>query len=961
MTATLSINILANATQAKKAFAETSDSAEDLGKNVGGMGKAIAAGAAAGGAALVALGVGAYQAAAESARIGRETERVISTTGAAAWTSADAVSALAGAISDKSGADDEAIQSGANLLLTFTRVQNAAGEGNDVFDQATQAALDMSTALGTDMSGASLQLGKALNDPIKGITALSRAGVSFTEQQKEQIRSMVEAGDVLGAQKVILGEVQREFGGAAEAAATPLDRLMVKIGNVQEGLGAMLIPAVDAVATALADNMGPAIEKATGFLSDHQEAVKLLATVGLTGLAAAYLPVVAGQIALMGSSVIGYLQQVSSAVLYAGQAFLTVAAQQGVLSASSQVLAYSMAPVAAAVAALGVIVYGFATAGQEGAKAADAFTQKLNIQTTSLDDLRRGIAASGERMAELGTRGGTAMDRLGGIVDVIVPWHDVANSVEDARGEYEKFKEENADWQQILDKSTVTLDAVTKSIDASAAAAGGMTMTGEELRKKLEEIAEARKIDLTKPGAQQELLGLYNGTTAVTTSTLNMTEAQEKYNDATATAKDRVDAFKMSLDALISGHLNARQAETQYSQNSLTLLKTLTENRLAAAGATDAGTASSLAQVQAINANNTAIQQNAKAALDLANAHYQETNDLNGATASLMAHREQLINVMIQSGYTRAAAEAYVNQLGLTPDNINTAVNLENTTATNKIAGTQGQLNQIAQGANATITADTAPAQRELDEFWKRMPNFSGPITPEMALKWLQSHPRAAGGPVGRGGSYIVGERGPELFVPTTAGRIIPAARAGSAPVAGGQPAAVNNYYMTIPTTGLGPDSPRLQHDIVEALQRWSARNGPIPGASSGSAGTAGPAGPQGPKGDTGDTGPAGAAGPQGPKGDTGAQGPAGATGAQGPAGAAGAQGPKGDTGATGPAGADSTVPGPQGPKGDTGATGSQGPAGPGLPTGGTTGQLATKNSATNYDVRWSTQQFKWG
>lgn len=135
-------------------------------------------------------------------------------------------------------------------------------------------------------------------------------------------------------------------------------------------------------------------------------------------------------------------------------------------------------------------------------------------------------------------------------------------------------------------------------------------------------------------------------------------------------------------------------------------------------------------------------------------------------------------------------------------------------------------------------------------------------------------------------------------------------------------------------------------------------------GGSGGGGGEQGPPGPPGPTGPTGPAGPAGSTGAQGPGGPTGAQGPAGpkgdtgATGTQGPAGPTGAtgsqgpagtQGPKGDTGATG-------AQGIQGPKGDTGSTGPQGiqgPAGPGVPAGGTTGQVLTKTSGTDYATAW--------
>ena len=96
-----------------------------------------------------------------------------------------------------------------------------------------------------------MQVAKALNDPIQGITALSRAGVSFTEQQKEQIKAMVEAGNIVGAQKIILAELTSEFGGAAKMAggtfAGRLEILRNNLGDVAEEIGMALMPAVEAM------------------------------------------------------------------------------------------------------------------------------------------------------------------------------------------------------------------------------------------------------------------------------------------------------------------------------------------------------------------------------------------------------------------------------------------------------------------------------------------------------------------------------------------------------------------------------------------------------------------------------------------------------------------------------------------------------------------------------------------
>jgi hypothetical protein len=194
----------------------------------------------------VTRGIGSLIGAAEeSIKIGKQTSAVLKSTGGAANVSAGGVSKLADALSLKSGVDDEVIQSGENVLLTFTRVRNEVGKGNDIFNRASGAALDMSVALGQDLQSSTIQVGKALNDPIKGLTALRRVGVAFTAQQEEQIKTLVESGDTLGAQKIILRELNTEFGGSAAAQATATSKLKVAFGNIAEQIGGVLLPYVN--------------------------------------------------------------------------------------------------------------------------------------------------------------------------------------------------------------------------------------------------------------------------------------------------------------------------------------------------------------------------------------------------------------------------------------------------------------------------------------------------------------------------------------------------------------------------------------------------------------------------------------------------------------------------------------------------------------------------------------------
>lgn len=229
------------------------------------------------GAMVAVAGISAFKGfideARESRKVGALTQSIIKSTGGAAKISAGQVGDLATAISNKTGADDEAVQSGSNLLLTFKNVRNEVGKGANIFDRATQAAVDLSAAGFGDINGASKMLGKALNDPIKGITALGKAGVTFTDQQKKQIKTLVETGDVLGAQKIILKEVESQVGGAAAASADPLQKLGVILGNTKEAIGGAFLPVVD---------------KAAGFLGRVIPAAVSKTTIGVEALGAAF-------------------------------------------------------------------------------------------------------------------------------------------------------------------------------------------------------------------------------------------------------------------------------------------------------------------------------------------------------------------------------------------------------------------------------------------------------------------------------------------------------------------------------------------------------------------------------------------------------------------------------------------------------------------------------------------------
>lgn len=251
---------------------------------VGKVAKGAAVLSGAGVLAVGAFGLKAVEAGEALNSIRSQTEAVVKSTKGVANVSTKHVKNYANELSNLAAVDRKVIEGSENVLLTFTNVRNEVGKGNKIFDQASLAALDMSSALGTDLQSATIQVGKALNDPIKGVSALSEAGIQFTEQQKEQIETMVKAGDTLGAQKIILGELSTQFEGSAAANADASDKIKLAFGRIAEAIGLKLlpyldifadwtlntgIPALESFSTWLGDEVSPKIQDVAGWVGDN--------------------------------------------------------------------------------------------------------------------------------------------------------------------------------------------------------------------------------------------------------------------------------------------------------------------------------------------------------------------------------------------------------------------------------------------------------------------------------------------------------------------------------------------------------------------------------------------------------------------------------------------------------------------------------------------------------------------
>lgn len=146
-------------------------------------------------------------------------------------------------------------------LLTFKAIAATADQMGGNFDRATNAAIDLAAAgFGTAETNA-VQLGKALQDPVKGLTSLARAGVTFTDQEKERIKTLVESNRQSEAQNLILKAIEQQVGGTAAATAGGYEKMKIKLQAFGQELAQKALPYLDRFGDFMDKTGGPAIER----------------------------------------------------------------------------------------------------------------------------------------------------------------------------------------------------------------------------------------------------------------------------------------------------------------------------------------------------------------------------------------------------------------------------------------------------------------------------------------------------------------------------------------------------------------------------------------------------------------------------------------------------------------------------------------------------------------------------
>ncbi len=796
----LQLVITADAKQAQKALGNLERTAGSTGKKTEGALSGIQRGLVGLGAA--GLAVGAFKAFEDSERIARQTEAVLKSTGNQAGVTVGELDKLTDALSKKGGVDDELIQSGENMLLTFTKVRNEAGKGNDIFTQATEAANDYAAATGTDVVAANKMLGKALNDPIKGLAALTKAGVSFTQQQKDQIKEMVESGDTLGAQKIILREFATEYGGSLEANATASGKAKVAVDNMAESVGGVLAPALGAGAKALGTF-------ADGFSQLPKGAQT--ATVGIVGLTAAVA--VAGPKVMEMASVASRVgtAAVDMGLKWSG-AVQSMAVDQGIsrTAASVEVLKSGMRT--------SVSDFGYMKSGALAAAAGiTAFQVTLNQLeswaksgidvkglSTDLDQLSRGVATTNEVASAFGEHG---LKDLGDAFELVADgsgkadgWSRAFRVIHGDLRALGESKDVKKAQNQINDLDTALAEMVTSG-NAKGAKKAYMELT-DALRLQgieIEDVAgglpkygdaqnrAAREARGHKEAVKDGAWSLRDFGDAAKTAASETDYAAKRTEDnknrlielaaAAKEAESRIDDFYDAQHRGLKTQIDVEEAWDKYRDSLFTNGKS-----------TDIKTPGGRSNQESLIALTETMLEATKVERDRTAALGDGTYATEAAIQKMQVYSLNLQDTMIKAGYTKDEVKVMIEAMGLTPAQIKTVFE------SNQVAQEQ----ELRKGLLATIFsvptdrttnfhANTKPAMDDIRAMIAALaaqtpvgtliPSPYGPIPGTLEFP----AGKARGGPVSGGTTYMVGERGPELFTPRNSGTIIPNHRLRSA------------------------------------------------------------------------------------------------------------------------------------------------------------------------------------
>ncbi|HEY1119883.1 MAG TPA: phage tail length tape measure family protein [Acidimicrobiales bacterium] len=711
--------------------------------------KRIAKGAAAAFAAVAVGGFlkGGIDELGEAQKAAAQTAAALKSTGGQANVTADQIDQLATSLANLSGADKEAVQGGANLLLTFRNVKNEVGDGNDIYNQALTLAQDLSVAYGQDLQGSVIQLGKALDNPIQGITALQRVGVTLSAQQKDQIKAFVEAGQTMEAQKVVLEELTKQVGGSAAAFGETLPGKLQRAQNAFDDLKGEVVAGAAPALEGLLDIVRPIVDVFSSLPGPVQAGV-----LGIGALAFVAPRVREGVSALSDtvSAARDRLGEIASRATGARGSLASFGSTAAGLAGPAAAFALAVTALAEASEKLGAATANYGSGSTERYLASLRSTADGQLVGKLSEDL------NGLKSAIDDLESARSSDAVG----ILAPIYGKANS-----GAVDKAKKQIDE----LDRALKSLFAENPQQAAAAyqAVLSGLGIDADKGAKYFDDYTGAvEDAGLAQGDAANTGSDLAGSNTDVTSTTNDAADAMKA---AEAASQAYADALKAQQDAaidLVGGDIAARDA----ARDTAKALADLDEKRRSGTA-----TADELSEAQDRVAD--AMLREA----DLAAQNAQKQAEANGqsftAADSARVQREkleELAGTLAPGSPLRTQLQGYIDQLNVVPSSIGTKAYLDLSQVEQQMVRLRELLGTDSAGGGFATRGGVADQGG--------VAGFLQALATQNYLNALDGK-KASGGRVSAGGTYQVNEYGVEglrtvdgttLLTPGTDGTVIP-------------------------------------------------------------------------------------------------------------------------------------------------------------------------------------------
>lgn len=191
-------------------------------------------------------------AAAEEENIGfARLQSVLEATGRAAEISSRQIDAMADKLELYSNADKQAVMDTAASLAIMENVPTS------LFEQLFETANDLYQVVGSDIGSAILTLGRAMEEPLEGLTRLRRQGIFVTDEMQNQIAELIEQNRLYDAQKLLLDDIQKRVKGTADeiAAAAGTQSLAIAIDRYYGSVGQLINDKANPITKTAADSV----------------------------------------------------------------------------------------------------------------------------------------------------------------------------------------------------------------------------------------------------------------------------------------------------------------------------------------------------------------------------------------------------------------------------------------------------------------------------------------------------------------------------------------------------------------------------------------------------------------------------------------------------------------------------------------------------------------------------------